>query len=73
MLSDNIAMAQGLFRMLLGAPTAAIDGARPPGRRTSPAELDAPLLLDPVEKALLLRQNPLLGRATVEQLLDLAR
>jgi AAA family ATP:ADP antiporter len=71
MLSDNVVLAQGLFRMLLDAQTA--DGWRavytPPVR-----DLVAPrtLPLQPLDKVLLLRQNPLLTHATVEQLLDLA-
>ena len=71
MLSDNIAMAQGLFRMLLGDRHGVV-----PDWQTQPEtvlpELVPNLPLDPVEKALLLRQSPLLGRATVDQLLDLA-
>jgi hypothetical protein len=66
MLSDNIAMARGLFRMLLdegvleaeAAPaTGAASAARPAGR-----------VVGPVEKARLLRLIPLFSRATVEQL-----
>jgi AAA family ATP:ADP antiporter len=71
MLSDNTVLAQGLFRMLLASP-----GAREwsavhlaPGRTASSGPRSRPLY--PVEKALRLRESPLLGRATVEQLLDL--
>ncbi len=72
MLSDNIALAQGLFRMLLDTPKARqwrtvytpLRMADPATRRSLP--------LEPLEKVLLLRQNPLLARATVNQLLELA-
>ena len=71
MLSDNIAMAQGLFRMLLTARQGAeiewvtAETTRSPRRRRRCRSTR-------VEKALMLRTNPLLGRATVDQLLDLA-
>jgi CRP-like cAMP-binding protein len=71
MLSDNIELAQGLFRMLFNRPEAR---AWPIGQ---PMPAPAPVLaargqaLQPIEKVLLLRQNPLLARATVNQLLDL--
>jgi CRP-like cAMP-binding protein len=72
MLSDNIALAQGLFRMFRNTP-----GARhwrsvyTPPPNAEPAILRS-LPLQPLEKVLLLRQNPLLERATVNQLLELA-
>jgi CRP-like cAMP-binding protein/HEAT repeat protein len=71
MISDNTLLAQGLFRMLIAAPTSRASGmAHLPAIGTAPeAPLGRPL--EPVEKALRLRRNPLLGRATVEQLLDL--
>jgi AAA family ATP:ADP antiporter len=70
MLSDNIAMAQGLFRMLLASRGAvSLDQVAHPAPDVRPSPS---LPLDPVEKALVLRQNPLLGGASVEQLLDLA-
>jgi AAA family ATP:ADP antiporter len=71
MLSDNIVLAQGLFRMLLDRPRAR------PWRivYTPPPQADSvvprSLPLQPIEKALTLRQNPLLRRAAVSQLLDL--
>jgi CRP-like cAMP-binding protein len=69
MLSDNVVLAQGLFRVLLDRPKmqpwrvvyAPQAGAAIP-RGPSP---------QPIEIVLLLRQNPLLRRATVGQLLDL--
>jgi HEAT repeat protein/CRP-like cAMP-binding protein len=72
MLSDNIVLAKGLFRMFLDAPkarrwrTAYIGTAKvePRSGRSS--------TLQPLEKVLLLRQNPLFERATVNQLLALA-
>lgn len=70
-LSDNIAVAKGLFRMLLDAPgaqrwRAVYVPARP--------DLSSPrrAALQPLDKVLLLRQNPLFARATVNQLLGLA-
>ena len=71
MLSDNIVMAQGLFRMLLTArQSAEIEWVATETPKIASASPTLPL--DPVEKALILRTNPLLGRATVDQLLDLA-
>jgi len=72
MLSDNIVLAQGLFRMLLEAPAAErwrTVHMPPPG-----ADLIGPRsrAMQPLEKAILLKQNPLLARATVSQLLDVA-
>ena len=70
MLSDNVLLAQGLFRMLLDRPkaqqwrTVYTPTTEPTERRSLP--------LQPLEKVLLLRRNPLLERATVNQLLDLA-
>jgi ATP:ADP antiporter, AAA family len=73
MLSDNIAMAQGLFRMLL-ARHGSVDSDWLATETESPVlpTLIPKLPLDPVEKAIVLRQNPLLGKATVDQLLDIA-
>jgi len=71
MLSDNIVLAQGLFRILLDRPRARssrIVYAPPPqAGSVEPRGLS----LQPIEKVLVLRQNPLLRRATVSQLLDL--
>ena len=71
MLSDNIVLAQGLFRMLLDTPKARQWRTvySPPGAGPGTPQ-SLPLL--PLEKVLRLRQNPLLARATVGQLLDLA-
>ena len=70
MLSDNIVLAQGLFRMLLEARA-----ARHLRMAYTPPQAGQVVLrglpLQPIDKALLLRQNPLLGRASVNQLLDL--
>jgi HEAT repeat protein/CRP-like cAMP-binding protein len=72
MLSDNIVLAQGLFRMLLDTPNArqwrTVYTPPPKAEPATPRSLP----LQPLDKVLLLRQNPLLGRATVDQLLDLA-
>jgi hypothetical protein len=71
MLSDNIALAQGLFRMLLDTPKAQRwrtiyvppkDGAPVPRSRP----------LSALDKVLLLRQNALLARASVSQLFPVA-
>ena len=71
MLSDNVVLAQGLFRMLLSSPGRRRGApvypppadALPAGPRTPP--------LQPIDKVLLLRQNPLFGRASIDQLFDL--
>ena len=71
MLSDNIALAKGLFRMLLDTPNARqwrTLYVPPQGALAAPRTVP----LQPLDKVLLLRQNPLLARATVNQLLDLA-
>jgi CRP-like cAMP-binding protein len=72
MLSDNIVLAQGLFRMLLDTPKARQWRTvyTPPPTAERAATRIPPL--QPLDKVLLLRQNPLLERATVGQLLDLA-
>ncbi len=69
MLSDNIVLAQGLFRVLLDRPKVQpwrivyTPQAGVVGPRSFPPQ--------PIEIVLSLRQNPLLRRATVKQLLDL--
>jgi CRP-like cAMP-binding protein len=71
MLSDNIVLAQGFFRMLLDTPKARQwRTVYTPPHTAADTSRSLPLL--PLEKVLLLRQNPLLRRATVSQLLDLA-
>jgi CRP-like cAMP-binding protein len=71
MLSDNIAMAQGLFRTLLaGQGTSAAEAlTMTRGAHSAPAPATP---MNVVDKARLLRQNPLLGQASVEQLLALS-
>jgi AAA family ATP:ADP antiporter len=71
MLSDNIAMAQGFFRMLL-ADGGAVRAEWSADVRPGPVSGLPRAPLNPVDKAMLLRQNPLLGHASVDQLLDLA-
>ena len=71
MMSDNIVLARGFFRMLI-----ATDGHRPPRDAVQAAGTETlvngwRLPLEPFEKAGLLRQSPILSRASVEQLLDL--
>jgi CRP-like cAMP-binding protein len=70
MLSDNILTARGLFRMLLDSP-GPFDPLAANTPAGAPAGEPSGSNLDPVEKARLLRQNPLFGRATVDQLRDL--
>ena len=67
MVTDDVRLAQGLFRLLLGAAA---------GRRNGgPAHLPAVTLpsatLQPFDKAMLVRQHPLLARAAVGDLLAL--
>src|SRR4029079_13418688 len=71
MIADNVPLAQGLFRMLLTGVVGHTDGPQcAPGlSRSIPVRSSGSL--DAVEKALRLRQNPWLARATVPQLLDL--
>ncbi len=72
MLSDNIFMVQGLFRMLLDTPKTqhwrTVYGPKPDSQPVTFRSLP----LQPLEKVLMIRENPLLERATVSQLLDLA-
>ena len=67
MVADDIRLAQGLFRLLLGSA-----GER---RNGGPAHLPAVTLpsseLQPFDKAMLVRQHPLLSRAAVGDLLAL--
>ena len=69
MLSDNIELAQGLFRMLLDgrARQGRTDYIPPPHA----GQVAAREPLQSIDKVLRLRQHPLLRRATVSQLLDL--
>jgi CRP-like cAMP-binding protein/HEAT repeat protein len=71
MLLENTVLAQGLFRMLLESPGAPLQDTVYAPRMSARVAATRSLPLEPVEKALRLRQNPLLGRATVEQLLAL--
>jgi CRP-like cAMP-binding protein len=71
MMSDNIVLARGFFRMLVGSdpnrPLKAVVHLPPDGKLVTAWRPP----LEPVEKAGLLRQTPILGRASVDQLLDL--
>ena len=77
MLSDNIALAQGVFRLLLASRSRGVWVSTPAadiaagGRDIVRTQSDAPAG-SALDKALRLRQTPLLARATVEQLLALA-
>ena len=69
-LADDIAIAQGLFRMLLAqSPSrawAAVHQAPPAGAAEA-----RPLARTPMDTAARLRHTPLFGRASVDQLVDL--
>jgi ATP/ADP translocase/CRP-like cAMP-binding protein/HEAT repeat protein len=69
-LADNVATAQGMFRMLLGSPEAQAWAAvhRPLDPSAAPAPGQA---IAPLDVASRLRQTPIFSRATVEQLMDL--
>jgi ATP/ADP translocase/CRP-like cAMP-binding protein len=71
MLTDNIAAAQGLFRMLLGSPSAMDSDAGPGAGRADVAMAGTPHL-DPIEKATRLRQIVLFSRATIDELKEIS-
>lgn len=66
MVSDDVLLAQGLFRLLL---TPAGGGRGGPVHLPAAARPDAPL--QPFDEAMLLRGHPLLGRAAAAELLAL--
>ena len=69
MLSDNIMLAQGLFKLLLRAPTARQwQTVYVPSAESVPVDTRSGVL-QALDKVILLRQNPLLAQATVQQLL----
>ncbi len=74
LLSDNIELAQGLFRMLLSAPSG---NARPSLRQRAVHPEERSLVtgvgeeLKPIEKVLLLQELPVFSRTTAEELLAL--
>lgn len=72
LLSDNIELVQGLFRMLLGS--SATNGWPPVLKRALnvPSAPAAPPGLDSLAKGLLLQEIPIFSRATAEELLELA-
>jgi CRP-like cAMP-binding protein len=76
MLSDNIGLAQGVFRLLLASRSRGVWVSTPVadiaagGREAAPPTAAA--VGTPLDKALRLRRISLLSRATVEQLLALA-
>jgi CRP-like cAMP-binding protein len=77
MLSDNIELAQGVFRLLLASRSRGVWVSTPAVElsadgRALESGSTSPRVEPPLEKALRLRQTPLFGRATVEQLLALA-
>jgi ATP:ADP antiporter, AAA family len=73
MLSDNSLLVQGLVRMLLAVPTAERwRTVQSPATQTDPWKPSVGNAMPALDKAIQLRHNPLLGQATVNQLLDLA-
>ncbi|MEE9180348.1 MAG: cyclic nucleotide-binding domain-containing protein [Vicinamibacteria bacterium] len=74
LLSDNIELAQGLFRMLLSAPS---ENGRPSLRQRAVHPEERSLVtggsegLKPIEKVLLLQELPVFSRTTAEELLAL--
>lgn len=75
LLSDNIELAQGLFRQLLSAPSK--NGCPSLMRRTvhleeRPLALKAGQELKPIEKVLLLQELPIFSRTTADELFALA-
>jgi len=72
MMADNIVLARGLFCMLLtpeaGRPAVVVTGVL---GRTPAASVPKLAPLEPIDKARLLRQAPILNHATVDQLMDL--
>jgi CRP-like cAMP-binding protein len=72
LLSDNIELAHGLFKMLLDTRSRASWGRAMRGRISDEIARLAQDGLQPIERVLLLQTSPLLERATAEQLLRLA-
>ena len=72
LLSDNIDLAHGLFKMLLDARSEAGWRRVTPGRLPAEIHERAAGGLQPIERVLLLQSSPLLRRATGEQLLRMA-
>jgi AAA family ATP:ADP antiporter len=72
LLSDNIELANGLFKMLLETRSRASWGSAMRGEIPPEIASRAKDGLEPIERVLLLQQSPLLERATGEQLLRLA-
>jgi CRP-like cAMP-binding protein len=73
MLSDNSLLVQGLVRMLLAAPTAERwRMVHSPATQTDAWKPNVGSPMPALDKAIQLRHNPLLGQASVNQLLDLA-
>ena len=71
MIADNVALAQGLFRMLLASSLGRAEALVRSPISVKPIDGRASRSFDQVEKAIRLRQSPWLARATVTQLLDL--
>jgi CRP-like cAMP-binding protein len=72
LLSDNIELAHGLFKMLLDSRSRGSWGRAMHGRLPAEIVRMAPDGLQPIERVLLLQTSPLLERATAAQLLRLA-
>jgi CRP-like cAMP-binding protein len=73
LLSENSPIAQGLFRMLLGATAAASWRSFLKGEAPEEVQRLAAHRMTPVEKVLVLQQVPIFARITPEQLLALAK
>ena len=72
-LSDNTSVAKGLFRMLLSTNSWHDDWeASASSGMSAGATGDPNAPLQPIDKVRVLREHPLLAKATVEELLDLA-
>lgn len=67
MVSDDVRLAQGLFRLLLTSP----GGGRPGSPVHTPTTTLPGTALQPFDEAMLLRGHPLLARATATELLAL--
>ena len=68
MLADSAVLARGVFRVLI-EQAGRIEWAQAPQAARPAAPAGAPL--QPIEKVFMLRAHPLLGRATVEQCLEI--
>jgi CRP-like cAMP-binding protein len=73
LLSENVEIAQGIFRMLIDTTAAAQWRLVLPGKLTRALERKVDTGLQPMDRVLLLQSSPLLARASATQLLALAQ